>query len=63
MNLENLLGNQMLYLVRETKGTTNLDDLRPNERRKIECGKQHFREALGVNYEVVDSATDLRLKS
>ena len=54
---------QRLYLVRETKGTTNLDDLRPDERRKIECGKQHFTEALGVDYEVVDSAQDLRIKS
>ena len=52
-------GEQMLYLVRETKGTTNLDDLRPDEKRKINCGKVHFREALGVDYEVVDSAQDL----
>jgi len=56
-------GEQMLYLVRETKGTKNLDDLRPDERRKIECGKRHFRDTLGVNYEVVDSAADLRIKS
>ena len=28
-------GEQMLYLVRETKGTTNLDGLRPDERRKL----------------------------
>ena len=52
-------GEQMLYLVRETKGSTNLDDLRPAEHRKIECGKRHFREALGVNYKVVKSAQDL----
>ena len=52
-----------LYLVRETKGTTNLDDLRPDEKRKINCGKKHFREALGVDYEVVDSPQDLRIKS
>ena len=56
-------GEEMLYLVRETKATTNLNDLRPDERRKIECGKRHFREALGVNYEVVDSPHDLRIKS
>ena len=56
-------GEQMLYLVRETKGTTNLDDLRPDERRKVKCGKRHFEEALGVDYEVVDSAGDLRIKS
>ena len=58
-----LTGEQMLYLVRETKGTTSVDDLRPDERRKIECGEQHFREALGVDYEVVVSAQDLRIKS
>ena len=57
-----LTGEQLLYLVRETKGTTNLDNLRPNERRKIECGKRHFKEALGVNYEVVVSVDDLRIK-
>ena len=56
-------GEQLLYLVRETKDTTNLDDLRSDERRKIKCGERHFREALGVDYEVVDSAQDLRIKS
>ena len=56
-------GEQMLYLVRETKGTTNLDDLRPEEKRKIKCGERHFREALGVDYEVVDDSGDLRIKS
>ena len=54
---------QRLYLVRETKGTTNLDELRPDEKRKIKCGKRHFEGALDdVNYEVVDSAEDLRIK-
>jgi type III restriction enzyme len=32
----------VLYLVTETKGTTNLDDLRPDEKRKILCGAAHF---------------------
>ena len=50
-----------IYLVRETKGTTDLNDLRPDEKRKIDCGKKHFREALGVNYEVVNDPYDLRL--
>ena len=54
---------QRLYLVRETKGTINLDDLRPDEKRKIKCGIQHFREALGVNYEVIDDSGDLRIES
>ena len=54
---------QRLYLVRETKGTTNLDDLRPDERRKIKCGKRHFEDALDVDYEIVDDTGDLRIKS
>jgi len=46
-------GQDRLYLVRETKGTTTVADLRPNERRKIECGKKHFSDALGVNYKAI----------
>ena len=54
-------GEETLYLVRETKGTTNLDDLRPDEKRKIDCGRRHFEEALGVDYEVVNDPYDLRI--
>ena len=50
-----------LYLVRETKSSTNPNDWRPDEKRKIDCGIQHFRETLGVNYEVIDDSGDLRL--
>jgi type III restriction enzyme len=46
-------GQDRLYLVRETKGSTNLDDLRPDEQRKIECGKKHFVDALGGNFKFV----------
>ncbi|HIS82087.1 TPA: DEAD/DEAH box helicase family protein [Candidatus Scatenecus faecavium] len=35
-------GEQKLYFVLETKGTTSLFDLRTPERLKIHCGKQHF---------------------
>jgi len=49
----------LLYLVRETKDTLNLDALRPDERRKILCGEQHFKEALGVDYKVVTRASEL----
>lgn len=45
-------GEERLYLIRETKSTRNLAELRDKERDKIACGKAHF-EALGVNYEVV----------
>jgi type III restriction enzyme len=54
-------GKPILYLVRETKGTHKLDDLRPDERRKIICGGKHFKGALGVDYQVVTSADELTL--
>ena len=55
-------GDPKLYLVRETKSSTNPNDWRPDEKRKIDCGRRHFEDALGVDYEVVDSAEDLRIK-
>ena len=48
-----------LYLVRETKSTTILDELRPDERRKVICGKRHFKDALGVDYDIVTSADEV----
>lgn len=50
----------VLYLVRETKDTLNLDKLHPDEKRKIISGKKHFKDALNVNYDVVVSAKELR---
>ena len=41
-------GTTKLYFVLETKGTTDLFGLRPEEKQKILCGKAHF-EALGTN--------------
>ena len=58
-NPEEEEGKPILYLVRETKGTGRLSDLRPQERRKILCGKRHFEGALGVSYRVVTSASEL----
>lgn len=52
-------GEQWLYLVRETKGTTDLAQLRLDERRKIHCGKEHFTNALGVDYAVVTDASQI----
>lgn len=52
------LDKPVLYLVRETKGTTNLDELRPDEKRKVQCGAKHFEE-LGVSYKIVTSAAEL----
>jgi type III restriction enzyme len=44
--------DEKLYLIRETKSTRNLADLRDSERDKIHCGTAHFK-AIGVDYEVV----------
>jgi type III restriction enzyme len=52
-------GEQKLYLVRETKDTTDRSKLRPDERAKVECGERHFRDALGVDYRVVSDANKL----
>lgn len=52
-------GKELLYLVRETKDTSRPESMRPNEQRKIDCGKRHFTDALGVNYRVVKSAAEL----
>jgi len=49
----------LLYLVRETKGTTHVDELPPDEERKVLCGKSHFQEALGVDYRVVTASSQL----
>ena len=50
---------QRLYLVRETKGSLDLNELRPDEKRKIVCGRRHFQEALGTDYRVVTEAAQL----
>ena len=45
-----------MYFVVETKGTRDLNKLRPSERAKINCGIKHFK-ALGnqIKFEVTDS--------
>ncbi len=48
-----------LYLVRETKDKLDLNQLRPDEKRKILCGRSHFRGALGVDYKLVTDAVQL----
>jgi type III restriction enzyme len=48
-----------LYLVRETKGTTNLDELfRESEVWKVVFGGKHF-DAIGVDYKMVRDSNDL----
>ena len=50
-------GAEKLYLVRETKG--GIDNLRPSEQHRIDCGRAHFTEALGVDYRIVTEASEL----
>lgn len=52
-------GKPLIYLVRETKDTANLGKLRPDELRKMKCGEKHFKGALGVDFKVVKSASEL----
>jgi type III restriction enzyme len=52
-------GEPAFYGVRETKSTTNLDELRLDERRRTLCGQRHFRDALGLQYGVVTDADEL----
>ena len=51
-------GEEKLYFILETKGSTSLMDLRSKEQLKIHCGKKHF-EALG-NGITMEVATDWR---
>jgi type III restriction enzyme len=53
------IGKPLLYLVRETKGENWTTELRPDERRKIYCGEQHFKKALKVDYKVVTRSSEL----
>lgn len=52
-------GKENLYLVRETKSTTDSEELRLREERKISCGQRHFCDALRVDYKVVTSAEEV----
>jgi len=49
---------QAMYMVRETKSTTNFLKLRNAESDKVRCGKKHF-ETLGVPFEVVVTAEEV----
>ncbi len=51
-------GKEKIYMVRETKGTTSRDQLRPFEWSKIQFGEAHFN-TIGVNYDWGKSATDV----
>jgi len=51
-------GKIVLQLVRETKGSTDLDSLRfPGEKRKIVCAKKQF-DTVGIDFRPVKDTTD-----
>lgn len=50
---------QKLYLVRETKSTTELNELRPAEKQKIKCGTAHFAVLPEVSFAVVSKADEI----
>jgi type III restriction enzyme len=50
--------DRKLYLVRETKGTSDLNLLEERERQKVFCGIAHFSE-LDVDYKVVTEAVEV----
>ena len=50
--------SERVYLIRETKGSADPDELRGREETKIRCARGHF-DAIGVNYAVVSSVDDM----
>ena len=52
-------GDGKVYLVRETKHTRDLDELRRDEKLKILCGKAHFTGCLGQDFDVVTKAGEI----
>ena len=50
--------DEILYLVRETKGTKDFLKLRTTEADKVRCGQRHF-DALGVSFAVATTADDI----
>lgn len=57
-NASNSSARDVLYMVAETKSTTEVDQLRPSEQKKIKCASRHF-SALHVPYAPVTSTDDL----
>lgn len=47
-----------LYLVRETKFLKNIENLRPSEKQKIKCAKEHF-QTIGVDFKEIKSIEEL----
>ena len=54
-------GREKLYFVRETKGTTNPQELRQKENDKIRCGRLHFKET-GTDFDVVTNLGEVDIR-
>ncbi len=55
-------GSEKLYFVVETKGTTDINKLRPKEQQKIHCGTQHFnaiRTTNALKYRLATQLSDI----
>lgn len=50
--------SERVYLVRETKGSVDPEEIRGREETKIRCAKQHFA-AIGVDYAVTANVEDM----
>jgi len=50
---------EKLYLVRETKGSVDVEELRGTEEMKIDCARRHFG-AIEVDYDVVPNVEEFR---
>jgi len=49
---------EKLYLVRETKFVTSLDNLRPSEKHKIKCAEEHFK-TINVNFKTIKNFQEI----
>lgn len=57
-------GQNKMYFIVETKGTTDPYELRENERDKIDCGKKHFKAiAKEVKFEITNNCDDFIIKN
>jgi type III restriction enzyme len=50
--------SERVYLVRETKGSSDPDELRGREETKIKCAREHFG-AIGVDYAITSSVDEM----
>ena len=50
--------SQRVYLVRETKGSVDPDEIRGREETKIKCARRHF-DAIGVDYAITSSVDEM----